>query len=167
MIPFLFPFLYSASMIKNPEAPCMGTKTKRDDSVQTRARGDYYYKWKTYGEVDEEVEVLGYIINSKGFAKKVKDPETKKTISTIGICSINREEWLITDLACNWQNITSVPLYETLGNEMLEIILNQTEMATLFGSDVCLTNILKLINGRETFLKNIVTFDGEPTDQLR
>jgi len=42
--------------------------------------------------------------------------------------SINREEWLITDLACNLLDITSVPLYETLGQELLNIILTQTEI---------------------------------------
>jgi long-chain acyl-CoA synthetase len=44
-------------------------------------------------------------------------------LNIIGICSINREEWIITDLACNLIDFTSVPLYETLGNEMLDIIL--------------------------------------------
>lgn len=44
-------------------------------------------------------------------------------MQTVGICSVNREEWLVTDLACNLLDITSVPLYETLGEEILEIIL--------------------------------------------
>lgn len=59
----------------------------------------------------------------------------------------------MTDLASNLIDVTSVPLYETLGDEMLEIILKQTEMTTLFGSDVCLKNILKLISGKKTNLK--------------
>jgi long-subunit acyl-CoA synthetase (AMP-forming) len=41
------------------------------------------------------------------------------TLKVIGICSVNREEWLMTDLACNLIDVTSVPLYETLGDEML------------------------------------------------
>lgn len=40
-------------------------------------------------------------------------------LDMVGICSINREEWIVTDLACNLLGITSVPLYETLGEEML------------------------------------------------
>jgi long-chain acyl-CoA synthetase len=85
-------------------------------------------------------------------------------IEVIGICSVNREEWLVTDLACNLIDVTSVPLYETLGDEMLETILCQTEMTTLFGSDICLKNILKLITGKKTNLKNIVTFDKTISD---
>lgn len=57
-------------------------------------------------------------------ANLVKDNEFNKTLKIVGLCSINREEWLVTDLACNLIGITSVPLYETLGDEMLEMILN-------------------------------------------
>ena len=68
----------------------------------------------------------------------VEDIDFKKSLKVIGICSVNREEWLVTDLACNLLKVTSVPLYETLGNEMLEMILKETEISTLFGSNVCL-----------------------------
>ena len=49
--------------------------------------------------------------------------EFNMSIEVVGICSVNREEWLVTDLACNLLNITSVPLYETLGEQMLQVIL--------------------------------------------
>ena len=81
------------------------------------------------------------------------DQDFFMTLKVVGICSINRHEWLITDLACNLVDVTSVPLYETLGDDMLQVILNQTEMTTLFGSDICLTNILTLISGKHTNLK--------------
>jgi long-chain acyl-CoA synthetase len=37
-----------------------------------------------------------------------------------------------------------VPLYETLGTTMMALILEQTEMSTIFGSDKCLLNVLNL-----------------------
>ena len=83
----------------------------------------------------------------ESLAYKVHDSDFNISIEVIGICSVNREEWLVTDLACNLLNITSVPLYETLGEAMLQVILKQTEMTTLFGSDVCISNILKTIKG--------------------
>jgi long-subunit acyl-CoA synthetase (AMP-forming) len=79
--------------------------------------------------------------------------------------SINREEWLVTDLSCNLLDITSVPLYETLGQELLSIILTQTEIQTLFGSDVCLINVLKL--AQSTNLKQVVTFDSYVSAELK
>jgi long-chain acyl-CoA synthetase len=42
----------------------------------------------------------------------------------IGIFSKNREEWAITDFACMISGITSVPLYDTLGQEAIEYILD-------------------------------------------
>lgn len=66
-------------------------------------------------------------------------------IKLLGICSVNRKEWLMTDLAANSVGLTSVPLYETLGVDMLNLILEQTEMTTIFGSKKNLASILQTI----------------------
>jgi long-subunit acyl-CoA synthetase (AMP-forming) len=65
-------------------------------------------------------------------------------IKLVGICSVNRREWVQTDMATNSIGVTSVPLYETLGNDMLCNILDQTEMTTIFGSLKNLENILEV-----------------------
>ena len=94
------------------------------------------------------------------WAYETHDTDFDVRLKVVGICSVNREEWIVTDLACNLLGITSVPLYETLGDEILQIILNQTEMTTLFGSDICLKNILNLVKGGKSGnLKQVVTFD--------
>jgi long-chain acyl-CoA synthetase len=43
----------------------------------------------------------------------------------------NREEWVVTDFACILAGITSVTLYDTLGKESIEYILEQTYMKTV------------------------------------
>ena len=48
-----------------------------------------------------------------------KQPGLPAPEKIVGIVSINREEWLITDLACNMLGVTSVPLYDTLSEEMV------------------------------------------------
>lgn len=102
------------------------------------------------------------------FSTQVHDTCCDKTIETIGICSVNREEWLVTDLACNLLSVTSVPLYETLGDEILQIILDQTEMTTLFGSDAAIKSILTLMQKTKlNFLKQIVIYDEECSAQLK
>jgi long-subunit acyl-CoA synthetase (AMP-forming) len=55
---------------------------------------------------------------------KVTDEDFNRNLNILGICSVNREEWLVTDLAANLLSITSVPLYETLGADMLTLILS-------------------------------------------
>ena len=89
----------------------------------------------------------------------IEDRDFHITLNVAGICSINREEWIITDLALNLLGITSVPLYETLGLQMLILILKQTEMTTLFGSTKSLANILSLIERKDHHLKQLVCFD--------
>jgi long-chain acyl-CoA synthetase len=111
-------------------------------------KGSYSYNWKTYDQIHTESNILANAISKEKLAFEVHDKDFFMTLNVVGICSVNREEWLMTDLACNLIDVTSVPLYETLGDDMLQIILNQTEMTTLFGSDICLKNILKLIQGK-------------------
>jgi long-subunit acyl-CoA synthetase (AMP-forming) len=67
-----------------------------------------------------------------------------KHLKVAGITSVNSEQWVTTDLTCNLLGITTVPLYETLGTTMMALILEQTEMSTIFGSDKCLLNVLNL-----------------------
>lgn len=94
------------------------------------------------------------------------------TLRVVGITSVNCEEWVTTDLAANLLGVTSVPLYETLGTTMMALILNQTEMSTIFGSDKSLLNVLALgLDGEGDrpyelrFLKNLVVF-GEASAKL-
>jgi long-chain acyl-CoA synthetase len=63
-------------------------------------------------------------LKKKELAFETHDNDFDMKLKVVGICSINREEWLLTDLACNLLGITSVPLYETLGDEILQIILS-------------------------------------------
>jgi len=78
---------------------------------------------------------------------------------------VNCEEWICTDLAANLLGITSVPLYETLGTQALSMILAQTEMANVFGSDKCLKNVLKSRPSENSHLRNFVVFD-KASDEL-
>ena len=63
-------------------------------------------------------------------------------LNVLGISSVNREEWIMTDLAANLLGITTVPLYETLGSASLELILEQAGLTTIFGTDKSLLNII-------------------------
>ena len=91
---------------------------------------------------------------------------------------MNCEEWVTTDLAANLLGITTVPLYETLGAAMMQLMLEQTQMSTIFGSDKCLMNIISLaaqeesiantqgqLPGELRYLENLVVF-GIPSEAL-
>ncbi len=82
------------------------------------------------------------------------------TLRLLGIYSKNREEWVITDFACWMMSITSVPLYDTLGEESISWTFEQTELATIFLS---VQGIAKLAamkkKGSIKTLANVVCFD--------
>lgn len=96
----------------------------------------------------------------KHLANKASDPDLKVDLNLIGITSKNRQEWMVTDLACNLLGFTSVALYETIGNDMVNLILKETELRTVFGSEECLFNILEILSSETYNLKTIVCFDS-------
>lgn len=44
----------------------------------------------------------------------------------VGLYSKNREEWVVTDFASMISGITTVTLYDTLGHDSIDYILDQT-----------------------------------------
>ncbi|KAF0449735.1 acetyl-CoA synthetase-like protein [Gigaspora margarita] len=80
------------------------------------------YVWQTYSEVQQRVANFGSGLCKLGLKSK----------NILGFFSINTPEYVIADLACNKYNFVSVPLYDTLGAEALEFIINQTGMEFVF-----------------------------------
>jgi long-chain acyl-CoA synthetase len=78
----------------------------------------------------------------------------------IGIYSKNCVEWIVSDVGCQFDAITVVTLYNTLGDLAFEHIFNQTLLST-----VCISpeNIKTVLKYKEKFnikcLKNIILFD--------
>ena len=61
----------------------------------------------------------------------------------IGIYGKNSEEWLMTDLAANLYGITTVAIYDTLGNDSIQYIMEQTNIKTIFASTGMIDNLIK------------------------
>jgi len=54
----------------------------------------------------------------------------------MGIFSRNRPEWVIAEQAANAYSMVVVPLYDTLGQEAIEHILNEAQLKIMFcGND--------------------------------
>ena len=65
---------------------------------------------------------------SYGFSAGISCLEGIRSQDTIGLYSINRIEWILAEYAAFENNLATVPLYDTLGDEAMEYILEQTEM---------------------------------------
>lgn len=83
-----------------------------------------------------------------------------KRLRTIGIHSRNRLEWVIADMSCWVNSVTSVPFYETLDPEGIFFIADQTQFSTLFLSLEMMNKAIELKKkGRLPYVKNLVCFD--------
>ena len=78
----------------------------------------------------------------------------------IGIYAKNRIEWLLTDFACIYQGITSVPLYEMLQPDSLEAVFSEVPIRIIACSENLVNNLLKFKNeGKVPFLAHIIIFE--------
>ncbi|KAH9656446.1 AMP-binding enzyme family protein expressed [Citrus sinensis] len=80
------------------------------------------YVWLTYQEVYDAAIRFGSAMRSRGV-----NPGDR-----CGIYGSNCPEWIIAMEACNSQAITYVPLYDTLGANAVEFIINHAEVSIAF-----------------------------------
>ncbi|XP_055344354.1 long-chain-fatty-acid--CoA ligase 5-like [Paramacrobiotus metropolitanus] len=81
------------------------------------------YKWVTYQEVLDRAKRLGSGLIAKGH------PADNKTF--VGIQAANSVEWVVTEQAVNMYSMVIVPLYDTLGVEACNYIINFMDIAVV------------------------------------
>eukprot|EP01114_Cavostelium_apophysatum_P004812 TRINITY_DN1519_c0_g1_i3.p1 TRINITY_DN1519_c0_g1~~TRINITY_DN1519_c0_g1_i3.p1 ORF type:complete len:692 (+),score=193.63 TRINITY_DN1519_c0_g1_i3:135-2210(+) len=141
--------MFNKTAQKFPNNPCFGVRKKSGDVM-----GDYV--WDTYETVSKRRANLGAgIINLTGH--KADDP--------VGIFSINRPEWLLTDLACCSYRWPSIALYDTLGQNAVEFIVKHAELKVV----VCATKQLSTLFSVAVncpLLKTIIAMDPISSEQV-
>lgn len=81
-------------------------------------------------------------------------------IRFLALYAKNREEWVVTDFSCILTGVTVVTLYDTLGKDSLEYILDQTYIKTCVLSADKLKNIVELKKeGKLPLLTHVIYFD--------
>jgi long-chain acyl-CoA synthetase len=115
------------------------------------------YEWITYEECLERVKNFGSAILSEKIGLKPNEP--------LGIYSINRPEWVISDYAAMFNSIITVPLYDTLGLQALQFIINQVEMKVCCAANDKAKKLLENASSYPT-LKKLIVFD-EIDDELK
>ena len=73
----------------------------------------------------------------------------------LGIYGKNTEEWVMTEIACWHISTAIIPLYDTLGEEALEFITQQTALRTIVLSEDKISNVLK--SKRENKMESVKT----------
>jgi len=129
---------------KFPENKCLGWR-----------EGESEYKWMSYKSVRARSLAFG-----SGLVKLAKlTPHEDK----IGIYSINKVEWLLTEHAANAFSLCIVPLYDTLGPDVCSFIVNQAELSVVICSGDKVELLLKQDHPMKG-LKTIISFDKVPAE---
>ena len=79
--------------------------------------------------------------------------------SYVGICSANRPEWAITDLACMIYGLISVPMYCLFTDQEMTYIINNTQISVIVCDKQMLSKFIKIANECSS-LRHIVCMDS-------
>lgn len=133
---------------------CLGYRKRVSDTEL-----ESNYSFFSYEEVKKMSENFAFSLHKFKLACS-KNYAEEGDMRMIGIYSRNCCEWVISDLGCELDSITVVPLYDTLGHVAIEHIFKQTQLSSLC---ISAENIQKLIQLRQNFdlmcLKSIIVFD--------
>ncbi|KAG5263906.1 hypothetical protein AALO_G00269950 [Alosa alosa] len=143
----MYEFLLRGERVSN-NGQCLGARKPKQP-----------YEWLSYKEVVDMAECLGSALLHRGHSKS-KNPY-------IGIFSQNRPEWTMSELACYTYSLVSVPLYDTLGTEAIEYIIDKASISTVV-CDVAakVTLLLDSLVGRKHCVSTVIMMEDVEAELL-
>ncbi len=114
--------------------------------------------WRTYSckDVWETAGKLAGGLLSLGMISKVLEPEKQEKIAII---SLNRPEWIITDIAVQLTGAVLTPIYPTISPAEITYILNESEVQVLFVASADIYERFKDALIQVPTLKSVYSFD--------
>ncbi|KZT18917.1 acetyl-CoA synthetase-like protein [Neolentinus lepideus HHB14362 ss-1] len=154
------PQIFDIGLVKSRKLPFLGHRPIISSSGSSPVYADYYV-WQTYEDVDKRRRAIGSAVYRLFESGKLG---ARDGMDAVGIWSRNRPEWSIVDLALHVYMKVGVSLYDTLGKDSVEYILNHASISIIFVSSDHIPSLLK-ISKRLPFLKVIVSLDSLQDDQ--
>lgn len=111
---------------KQPTANCLGWRPISAEG----AAGDYVFH--SYSKVNQTALRLGSALVAGGLVKGDR----------VGVYGKNCPNWSMAQLACSSQGLVLVPLYDSLGPNAVEYVINHAEVKVVFSSVANLPNFL-------------------------
>lgn len=116
-------------MRRVPDSPCLGHRP-----IVKGAAGPYQYE--TFAEVAARVADIA------AGCKSLLGLSARDRVAILGA---NCPEWMVAMQACNRNNFVCVPLYETLGEDAIEFILQHSEARVVFVAGKRLGRVAKAL----------------------
>ncbi|GAB9469090.1 Long-chain-fatty-acid-coa ligase [Globisporangium polare] len=134
---------FQSSCEKFKSFPCLGYRSIVDGEAQE-------YSWFTYEQIYSRVSHLG-----SGLMSRELMPSSADGTRMVAIYMKNSLDWIVAEQAAYMFSTVVVALYDTLGAESTEYILNQTELATIICTATELKKLTQL-RAKCPHLKNVV-----------
>ena len=133
-----------AAMAMYFDRHCMGTRDvdKNDPSIYADT-----YSWFTFKTIADRSKHFGH-----GLRQLIQPRHY------LAICAANRPEWVITDFACIFQSIISVPIYTSFTDREIVYAINNTNVSVIVCDKHMLPRIIEM-RVQCPSLKHIVCMD--------
>jgi len=119
------------------------------------------YVWETYDEIHRRVANFAAGLVHLELLPELPGSKETGPLRLLALYLKNRTEWVIAEQACFRQGAATVPMYDTLGPDTVEMILNETELTTVLTTPGCLP-ALKECKARCPSLQNVIYVDELP-----
>ncbi|SCU94752.1 LAME_0F09032g1_1 [Lachancea meyersii CBS 8951] len=131
--------LFEFAVQRFPQNDCLGQRVRLDGSGKL----SQHYVFESYQEIQKRSRNLGSGVMTLVNLKRQRKFHFNDFI--VSFLSSNRKEWIIADLACQSYSLANTALYETLGIDTSQYILNITESPVLILSKVNLYKVLEML----------------------
>ena len=133
-------------------------KVKRDEYEKK-------FTWITYEEANELILNFSRGLNVLNLCPEINF-ENESPFRFLGIYSRNKKEWLLSYLGAMRDSITIVTIYDTLGDQAVEFILEQSQVTTILIEIKALKKIYELAQKNKTFqVKNLIVLEREDDEE--
>ena len=126
------------------DRPCLGRRLKIGENEKGEPIFDKKYTYYTYNDVNNMCRNFAKNLHEKKEELIYKDSYKDKEFNLVGIFAKNCTEWVITDMGCQMDSVTTAKLYATLGQEAFKYICDQTQIKTVFVSPDLVDMLCKL-----------------------
>ena len=149
--------VYRNRFVNDPESRCFGRREMTPEGKLSTA-----IQWYSNGWVLGEAEAFGSGLLNLGLCPPITEWHDM-TLKFVGIFAKNSLEYMLADIGCSLYGITSVPIYDTLGEEATLFAFNQTHMTSCIVSANHVEKILQHKQDKGYFedLKTLIVIDWE------
>ncbi len=116
------------------DRPCLGRRLKIGENEKGEPIFEKKYTYFTYNEVHTMCKKFAKNLHEKKEELIHKDSYKDKEFNLVGIFAKNCTEWVISDMGCQMDSVTTATLYATLGQDAFKYICDQTQIKTILVS---------------------------------